>query len=758
LPRTPQGTAILPAEGVSRKAVLGACWASIFFLAGLAYFMARTVVTVPDVVVTPPEPSIAWRQILLMVTVLPVGVTAPFGATILGWLAVSDIRRSQGRISGLRLAVFDGLFFPLMAFNGLLAWLWINAVRAVAEGSGESFATAPWPAIARIGAVVICLIATFDISRRVWRAVRLDGMALPASGAWWWSSKTAGVVLAALCVVVIGLVANRRLPSGRSSHGPAQVAQRDAQTGRLFAKLPGSGTVELLAIGERYGALNGWWAPDGTPLSNSLYEVRGGVDNVMGDRVPKEFLFSATDLPAGASSAGVEAQPFSPSGSGGEVFLNGRRIPGGKQVRLAWDASVKTASIQLGYALDPWRTIATHAARHQSYRHQRLSSDPGWTVHFHHEPIDTKDGAQIALIFGPDNQMWSHRMVALDTNGVEHSYTQGNGTPVEKMTLWTYTFRNLSLAAVKEFQLQVRPVHWVEFRDVALTPNAPLPEPRRAQFGPAKEVTFDEIIDFDTGVVTNFPPDRGGPNPFQNYANLAWMRQRGFDAGAGTGELWPVDVDFTVLDLSDWDDLRESELVERIYRSHFRPGQLKALAEGRLPATFGFRTREGSIGILQLVAFADGKPRATVRYKLVQRAEEPADASAELRLPEVEPGKTPALEAGKTLDELPPVVIRTFPVAGAREVEPGVTEIRATFNKDMTEGSWSWAEAWASSTPSMIDQPRFEADRRTCTLKVKLEPGRTYAWWLNSERYHNFKDTGGRAAVPYLLIFQTKPN
>jgi hypothetical protein len=43
-------------------------------------------------------------------------------------------------------------------------------------------------------------------------------------------------------------------------------------------------------------------------------------------------------------------------------------------------------------------------------------------------------------------------------------------------------------------------------------------------------------------------------------------------------------------------------------------------------------------------------------------------------------------------------------------------------------------------------------------LQAKLEPGRTYAWWLNSEKFRNFTDRGGRAAVPYLLIFQTKQN
>ena len=46
-------------------------------------------------------------------------------------------------------------------------------------------------------------------------------------------------------------------------------------------------------------------------------------------------------------------------------------------------------------------------------------------------------------------------------------------------------------------------------------------------------------------------------------------------------------------------------------------------------------------------------------------------------------------------------------------------------------------------------------DKRTCVVKVKLEPGKTYAIWLNSEKFHNFKDADGRPAVPYLLVFQT---
>ena len=47
-------------------------------------------------------------------------MSAPIGATILGWIAVSQIHRSAGKIHGLWLAVFDGLLFPLLALDALV--------------------------------------------------------------------------------------------------------------------------------------------------------------------------------------------------------------------------------------------------------------------------------------------------------------------------------------------------------------------------------------------------------------------------------------------------------------------------------------------------------------------------------------------------------------------------------------------------------------------------------------------------------------
>jgi RNA polymerase sigma-70 factor (ECF subfamily) len=117
---------------------------------------------------------------------------------------------------------------------------------------------------------------------------------------------------------------------------------------------------------------------------------------------------------------------------------------------------------------------------------------------------------------------------------------------------------------------------------------------------------------------------------------------------------------------------------------------------------------------------------------------------------------TAILAGDVTLDSVPPVVVKTVPEAGAAEVDPKLTEIKVTFSKDMRDGAWSWATLSKESFPTMDGKPKYLKDKRTCVLPVKLEPGKTYAIWVNNEKFNNFKDTGGRSAVPYLLVFRTK--
>ncbi len=109
-----------------------------------------------------------------------------------------------------------------------------------------------------------------------------------------------------------------------------------------------------------------------------------------------------------------------------------------------------------------------------------------------------------------------------------------------------------------------------------------------------------------------------------------------------------------------------------------------------------------------------------------------------------------------SLEDMPPVVVRTVPQSGDSSVDANLDEISVMFSKDMAESSWSLVHLAKENFPQIIGQPKYLTDKRTCVLEVSLEPNKTYAIWLNTDRYKNFKDTNQNPAIPYLLIFKTK--
>jgi RNA polymerase sigma-70 factor (ECF subfamily) len=109
-----------------------------------------------------------------------------------------------------------------------------------------------------------------------------------------------------------------------------------------------------------------------------------------------------------------------------------------------------------------------------------------------------------------------------------------------------------------------------------------------------------------------------------------------------------------------------------------------------------------------------------------------------------------------TLESARPVVIKSVPEAGADNVDPAIAQISVTFSKPMQAGGWSWCVLSKESYPGTSEAPKYLEDKRTCVLPVKLQPGKTYAVWINSEKLYDFKDTKGQPAVPYLLVFKTR--
>ena len=95
-----------------------------------------------------------------------------------------------------------------------------------------------------------------------------------------------------------------------------------------------------------------------------------------------------------------------------------------------------------------------------------------------------------------------------------------------------------------------------------------------------------------------------------------------------------------------------------------------------------------------------------------------------------------------------------MPKSGDRNVDPSLTEIRVTYDKQMMDESWSWC--YDPEGLKTTGKPHYEADGKTCVLPVKLEPGKTYTISLNTNEYRNFRDTAGQSAIPYRVAVQQR--
>jgi len=106
---------------------------------------------------------------------------------------------------------------------------------------------------------------------------------------------------------------------------------------------------------------------------------------------------------------------------------------------------------------------------------------------------------------------------------------------------------------------------------------------------------------------------------------------------------------------------------------------------------------------------------------------------------------------------MPPSVVKTVPPAGATNVDPALKELSFTFSKEMIDGSWSVCQISDENFPEAgADKIHYLADKRTCVMPVKLQPGRTYVFWLNRGQFQSFRDIQHNSSVPYLVVFETK--
>ncbi|MBN2162466.1 MAG: hypothetical protein JW713_05950, partial [Pontiellaceae bacterium] len=145
------------ANHFSRPSIWGTIWAG-WFAIGLPFLFQSDMPGVPP-----------WLRMITLVW-LGTTLTAPAGVTILGWFSMVQIRRSAGKIRGTALALFNGLLFPLLALDALIA----IGIKFIGAATVHGF---DWPLNAELNGlftVMAFCIAAVDtlIVRAAWRAVK----------------------------------------------------------------------------------------------------------------------------------------------------------------------------------------------------------------------------------------------------------------------------------------------------------------------------------------------------------------------------------------------------------------------------------------------------------------------------------------------------------------------------------------------------------------------------------------------------------
>ncbi len=337
----------------------------------------------------------------------------------------------------------------------------------------------------------------------------------PAPNPW---PKRIFVLIVALVVVpmlllIIGLVVPRL--TGRSRLMPAlaasaevrqnsqrnadllEIAMRDAQARppaivtAAHAPFVGEltqGSIELVAITSHHPDWEpGWradlhralelrtippsaaqqaWRMNGEPALEGPFINFGSKVTLNPGEQACEFVFHTKGLPPDASSLFWEI-PESRSSGGTRPALVAepdKPLTDYDLIAATFPATTRATQIRAGIALDPWHTLAETRPGNATGM-QTMHDGLPWKLTFS-TVVESKAGETVATYSNTDRSGWVQRLVAVTLDGEEiaPSYTSRLGEQAEAR------FAHLPLPDVAFLRLQVRPIQWVEFRGVPLTP------------------------------------------------------------------------------------------------------------------------------------------------------------------------------------------------------------------------------------------------------------------------------------------------
>ena len=153
---------------VSRLAIVGAGLLPFGILATLLFLLPASfaIYSTVDSVTANSGSQVAWWQWLLRLTILPLGIISPFATTILGWISLSQIRASNGKLIGKPIALLDALFYPILLLDGVLIALLFLFIARIPEGN------LAFTEMITLLTYILVLVVDFVIVAIAWAKVR----------------------------------------------------------------------------------------------------------------------------------------------------------------------------------------------------------------------------------------------------------------------------------------------------------------------------------------------------------------------------------------------------------------------------------------------------------------------------------------------------------------------------------------------------------------------------------------------------------
>ncbi len=537
-PRGPHGTMVVPPSAVvasipawSLKAISSAA------MVGLSLLLPLLSLAVLLLKPYRYEEAPAVISFLYKLTTISLLSSIPaFLGTILGWMALSDVSVSGGRLRGAVFAVFAALAWPVLLLSGLTIWLVVAPIRNFSESIPfASFLLMLVPA----GLVTFIIWAIYTTTRKA------TGQPAPQRrGVLKWIFL--GLMLSALGFVALSAHSKVRRDRAyaeankdRLPTPPVAVADTDPTPRIGF-------TITAVELREVQGVR--WLAID-------------YLDDVHGD-VEKSFPWETT-IPG--FKAAIRTSEF----LGGDTNAPVRH----QRVEYRVPDSLSRDKLEM------FRDLLTQALKQKSFR-----LEPG-EEKLLFELLPVEGGG---FLVGLDGKV----LTGLD------------GKPMDADAVAAF---GGSLKA----RIKVGP----PLKDSSEQPLA---------FGPVMErvVPSFTAIELHSGRVKSVPASLSNlkSSPEKDVAICDWIQRQGLDiAYLGQGTFYNSGQDMKILTREEWNDFSPAQLAASL---HPNGKEVGGKAEDKIPFayTYGFKTRDGRLGLLQITDYTDKQAGMKIRYKLAQAA------------------------------------------------------------------------------------------------------------------------------------------